>query len=408
MNVLAISATFPSVADPSRGVFVKERLKALAQIPGVNLRVLSPTPWFPPLKQFGKWYRWSQYPKHEVFEGLSVDNPRYFLPPKVGGYFHPQLMGASVRHVVDKIHQEFAFDVLDAHYVYPAGVFAAMLGKRYHVPVVMTGRGEDMERFPDLPLVGKKIRWALRHSHQNIAVSSQIADAMKANGAAQERTHVIPNGIDTEKFYPLPQETCRQRLSLPVDRQIILSVGDRLELKGFHLLTEAMPQVLRRFPNVLYVVVGGPGRFGCDYTREIQARINRWGLGDHVLLAGAKPHEELIDWYNAADLFAMMSSREGSPNTLLEALACGTPAIGTAVGGIRDELKNPLLGELMPERTSAAAHRTITHALGKQWDREYIRDTMKQRSWAATANRVHQVLQAAVDEYSIPREVTSV
>src|SRR5690606_18692798 len=112
MNVLAISATFPSSTDPSRGVFVKERLKALAQLDGVRVRVLAPTPWFPPLKRFSKWYRWSQFPHQEVFEGLHVYRPRYILPPKVGGYLHPQLMHAAIASAVDQIHQEFPFDIL--------------------------------------------------------------------------------------------------------------------------------------------------------------------------------------------------------------------------------------------------------------------------------------------------------
>jgi len=407
MNVLAISATFPSVADPSRGVFVKERLKALAQIPGVNVRVLSPTPWFPPIKYFSKWYRWSQYPKHEVFEGLTVDNPRYLLPPKIGGYFHPQLMRAAIISAVDKIRQEFPFDVLDAHYVYPAGVLAVMLGERYHVPVVMTGRGEDMERFPALPLVGEKIRWSLRCAQQCVGVSRQIADSMIANGAEGQRVHVIPNGIDTSKFHPKPQEMCRQQLGLPLDRRIILSVGDLLELKGFHLLVETMPSVLRKIPDALYVVVGGPGRFGRDYTRVIQSRIDHLGLGERILLAGARPHEELIDWYNSANVFAMMSSREGSPNALLEALACGTPAVGTDVGGIRDELEDPLFGELIPERTIDAASQAMTRTLGKQWDRESIHGRMIKRNWTATAQRISEVLQTAVDEYSRGRDCTS-
>ncbi|MCP4885886.1 MAG: glycosyltransferase family 4 protein, partial [Planctomycetaceae bacterium] len=368
MKVLAISATFPSVADPSRGVFVKERLRALAAIEGIDLRVLSPTPWFPPIKQFDKWYRWSQYPQQETFDGLLVDNPRYILPPKLGGYFHPQLMHRAIVKKVDRIRDEFPFDLIDAHYVYPAGSLAAMLGQRYGVPFVTTGRGEDMERFPDLPLVGNKIRWTLRHAAQCIGVSRQIADAMVQNGAQRTRTHVIPNGIDTSKFHPKLQEECRQLLDLPTDRKIILSVGDRLELKGFHLMAEAMPAVLKQNPDALYIIVGGPGRFGRDHTPQIQSLIDEHQLHDSVRIAGPQPHDRLIDWYNAADLYATLSSREGSPNVLLEALACGTPAIGTAVGGIQDELQNKDLGLLIPERSAEAIGKVANQALQRDWN----------------------------------------
>ena len=134
LKILSISATFPSSADPTRGVFVKERLRALASISGVQLRVVSPTPWFPPIKMFKKWYRWSQYPQREQVSGLTVDNPRYLLPPKIGGYFHPQLIDFAATKRVDRIHQEFPFDLIDAHWVYPAGAWAVKLGQRYGGP----------------------------------------------------------------------------------------------------------------------------------------------------------------------------------------------------------------------------------------------------------------------------------
>lgn len=400
MKILAISATFPSVADPSRGVFVKERLAALARLPDVQLRVLSPTPWFPPVRRFEKWYRWSQYPMQETFEGLLVDNPRYLLPPKVGGYVHPQLMRLAIVRKVDRLREEFRFDVLDAHYIYPAGSLAVMLGKRYGVPVVMTGRGEDMERFPALPLIGKTIRWTLGQAQQSVAVSQQIAAAMRTHGADPRRVHVIPNGIDTEKFHLKSQAACRRHLKLSADRRIILSVGDRLELKGFHLLVEALPAVLRQVPDALYVIVGGKGRFGRDYTAAIQDRIESLGLEQYVRLVGPRPHGELVDWYNAADVYAMMSSREGSPNVLLEALASGTPAVGTAVGGIRDELSRPERGLLLEHRTPQAAAEALVQALQHPWDRPQIRASMLDRSWDATARHVHQVLQRALDHHS--------
>lgn len=390
LRILVLSTPFPSVADPYRGVFVKERVKAIAAL-GHEVRVISAIPWFPPIKKFSKWYRWSQYPREETFEGLKVYHPRYVLPPKVGGYFHPQLMYPAVKRIADQLRTEFHFDLIDSHFVYPNGVVATMLGQKYDVPVMLTGRGEDILRFPAMPFKGNTIRKALGKASHCIALSREIANAMQNNNADPEKITVIPNGVDTDIFHALPQDECRKELNLPVDAKIILSVGDRLELKGFHLLVEAMPEILKHHPEAYLVIVGGPGRYGRDYTPEIEQQIKKHDLQNHVLLAGPRPHDELPSWYNAADIFALLSSREGSPNVLLEALACGTPAVATPVGGIRDELEDSELGMLLTERSPHEAARVLRNAFEENWNRPRITEKMKQRSWPAIARNINRL-----------------
>lgn len=392
MKILSISATFPSVADPSRGGFVKERLRALGALDGTDLRVLSPTPWFPPVRAFKKWYRWSQYPHQEEVAGIPTTRPRYFLPPKIGGFFHPQLMDVAIAPKVDQLYAEFKFDVIDAHWVYPAGAWAIKLGNRYGVPVVMTGRGEDIAKFPELPFVGKKIRWALPQAAGCIGVSTEISSKMIDCGARPDRVCTIPNGIDSQQFFPKERDQCRAACDLPHDVPVVLSVGDRLEIKGFHLVAQAMAEVRKRFPTAIYVIVGGPGRFGRDHTESIDAVIREYDLVGAVRMVGAKPHHELIDWYNSADLYVAMSSREGSPNVVLESLACGTPAIGTNIGGIADELSQGNVGRVVEQRTATAAANAIIAELERPRDRNAVANAMASRSWHATASQVRQFI----------------
>ena len=349
---------------------------------------------------FKKWYRWSQYPCQEKIAGLTVDNPRYALPPKIGGYFHSQLIDFTAARRIDNIRKEFPFDLIDAHWAYPAGVWAVKLGQRYDVPVVITGRGEDMARFPQLPIVGDKIRWALKKSSGCIGVSQEISSLMIKNGANARQTRTIANGIDIGKFHPKNAESSRQACGLPADRQIILSVGDRLELKGFHLIVQAMATVRKTFPRAMYVILGGRGRHGRDYTRKINEYVNKFNLHDHVRMVGPKPHDELIDWYNAADLYAMMSSREGSPNVLLEALACGTPAIGTAVGGICDELSSERVGRLVPKRSADAAATAIIQELKQPKCRSDVAAVMQSRTWHDTASCIGKFFQDVISDES--------
>jgi len=388
IKILVVSGAYPSCIDPSRGIFVHQRVRALAELPRVDVHVIAPTPWAPPVYAVAKWRDFSKMPRSEVFGGLTVDRPRYPLPPKVGGYFHPQLMAPTLLKSARRLRKKFQFDLIDAHFVYAAGAAATKVAKTLGIPICLTGRGEDMLRFPSMPFKGKRIRWALQNADAFVGVSRQIAEAMRTHGANPTRVATIPNGVDVDQFLSKPTEECRKLLGLPTDRQILLTVGDLLELKGFHVIIEALPEILKTHPNAMYVCVGGAGRYGRDYTSEIQSKIDRLGLGDRVLLAGPQNHNELVDWYNAADLYVLASSREGSPNALLEALACGLPAVATRVGGAPDELEPTGFGIVMAERTPEAAAKSICEALTKPWDRKGIRRAMENRSWISTAKAV--------------------
>jgi len=402
-KILVISSTFPSAVMPTYGVFVKERLKAVAKLPGYELRVISPVPYFPPIRQFKKWYKWSQFPREEIVDGLKVYRPRYFLPPKIGGYFHPRLMYPAAKRAVEKIRAEFDFDLIDAHFFYPSGCVAAKLGEHYQRPVVITGRGEDILRFPELPVIGGRIRTSLRQTTQLIAVSEEIGKKMVSLGADPGKVTVIPNGVDCQKFQPIPMRDARRELNLPIDRPIVISVGYRLELKGFHILVNAIPKIRERFPDVLVVIVGGQASWAADYLPMIEERVRHHNIGEHVIIVGDRPQDELANWYSAADVFALLTSREGSPNVLMEALACGLPAVATPVGGIPEILGDSRLGILLPQRSVAVAAEGIVAALDCNWDRRSIRGVMEGRSWGSTALDVDRVFRRTLDEFPSER-----
>uniref|UniRef100_UPI0030EB2EFE glycosyltransferase n=1 Tax=Symmachiella dynata TaxID=2527995 RepID=UPI0030EB2EFE len=108
-----------------------------------------------------------------------------------------------------------------------------------------------------------------------------------------------------------------------------------------------------------------------------------------------RPHEELPTWYSAADLYAILSAREGSPNVLMEALACGVPAIGTPVGGIPEILNDDRLGSVLPERSVTAAADGLTAAFAREWDRKEIRKILETHDWSSTALQVADVFDQA-------------
>ena len=397
--IVLAGGSFPSKNQPVHGVFVKERVRFVAAA-GVNVRVVSPVPYFPPIKWFKRWYPWSQVPKHDFVDGLEVFRPRYLLLPKISTNWHSQLVFAAANRVLRRLQPQFDFDLIDAHFAFPNGVAGVQLGKRFNKPVVITGRGEDIARFPDMPVIGPQIRKAICEATRLIAVSREIAGRMESFGADPKKITVIPNGVDTEKFCPIAQLDARQKLNLPLDRRIILAVGYRLELKGFHILVDALPKIRETFPDAMVVIVGGEARWAADFLPTIQERINLHRLQDHVIVAGDQPQNELRFWYSAADVLSILSSREGSPNVLMESLACGLPAVATAVGGIPDLLaQSPIIGRLLPERSAAASAVGLVQSLASPPDRAAIRNFAEQQSWLTTAQDVCAVFEQAIEEH---------
>src|SRR5262245_3133849 len=110
MKVLVFTSLFPNNIQPNLGVFVKERMAAVARIEGCEVRVIAPVPYQPPIR-IGKRWEYSQIAHQEVIEGMQVYHPRYFLIPKISMPFHGLFMFLSVLSFVKKIQRQFDFDL---------------------------------------------------------------------------------------------------------------------------------------------------------------------------------------------------------------------------------------------------------------------------------------------------------
>jgi len=180
---------------------------------------------------------------------------------------------------------------------------------------------------------------------------------------------------------------------LPGDRAIVLSVGSLNPVKGFDLLIRAFKILLEtsatRKP---YLVVIGDGPLRKDLARMI-AELS---LQSHARLVAAVPHSELYRWYSAADVFCLASDREGYPNVLLEALACGTPVVATAVGGVPEIVTSDALGFLVERQEQCMADK-LHQALTKTWDSKQIMSSAKNYSWQVAAEKVTGVFESVLN-----------
>jgi glycosyltransferase involved in cell wall biosynthesis len=391
MKILVFTSLFPNNIAPNHGIFVKERMSAVARLDGCEVRVVAPVPYHPPIR-VGKRWKYSQVRKEEVIEGIQIYHPRYLLIPKLSMPFHGFMMFFSALYLIKKLKAQFDFDIIDAHYVYPDGLAAALLGCIFRKPVVVTARGSDINVFSTLPFIRRLILYTLRNVDGVIAVSEALKTRIVRLGIPEKNIAVVPNGVDTTKFYPSGKTVAREYLRLPNNKKLLLSVGSLVSVKGFDLLIKSIRILVDEFrlTNVLLLIVGD-GTLRKALLRTIAA----YSLEAHVRLVGAVPHQQLRLWYCAADLFCLASESEGWPNVVVESLACGTPVVATEVGGIPEIINGEALGCLMSPGERQIAEK-IRDALGRTWSSHEIVTHMEQCTWENTAKSVIRNLEHAV------------
>lgn len=397
MRVLVLSSVFPNARQPTLGVFVKERMRRVARY--CDLVVVAPIPWFP-LNGLVRGPRWTEVPLVERQEGLLVYHPRFFSVPRYLKWLDGLLYFSSLLPFLVRLRREFPFDLIDAHFIYPDGMAAALLGRVFGCPVVITLRGKIV-RLSTYPFHRPQLRFALSVATRILSVSKSLKHIAVGLGIPADRIRVVPNGVDAERFFPMDRREARQVLGLPLDRTILLSVGGIKEGKGHHRIVGLLPRLLRHRSDLLYVIVGGehPG----DTFRPVLDRLIRnHGLQEHVLIAGERLHEEIPIWLAASDLFCLATRSEGWANVLLEALACGRPVVTTDVGGNPEIITSNDLGILVPPGDDEALAQGILGALDRQWNTEAMVAHARAYSWETAAFNVLEEFRQLVPE-QIPK-----
>lgn len=386
MRILTFTSLFPNQAEPQLGIFIFQRILHLSRRPNNLVQVIAPLPYFP------RWFKWSdrhaqaQVSKQEQNQSLTIYHPRYFLLPKVSMPFHAFLMFAGSVIKAKKLHKKEAFDCIDAHFIYPDGTAAVMLGKVLGLPVVVSARGTDINFYPKLRLIRPLIEWTLKKAAGVIAVSASLKEVMVELGAPSSKVQVIGNGIDPNRFKPVEPKEARKQLKMPEAVPVVVSVGSLIPRKGFQYLIPAFAEIAPKFPSArLYVI--GEGSF----RSELNELANTLKIQDRVFLVGNQPNEQLYLWFGAATVSCLVSSREGWPNVLQESLACGTPAIATNLWGAPEVITSPELG-LLVEQNSHAIALALETALTKPWDRRAIAAHAHQRTWDVVAGEVEEYL----------------
>jgi len=296
----------------------------------------------------------------ELGEGARVIHlpagPQAPMPREVVHRHLPQFVAGVEAH---RRAEGLEYDLIHAHY-WLSGVAGLALRESWGVPFVQMfhtlGRLKNSvartaaEVEPEIRLVEEQrvVRLADRIVAANVVERAHLAWYY---GASTDRIAVIPCGVDTELFRPLPRGEAKALLALPPD-PLLLYVGRLQPIKGLETLLEAMT-ALDGAARLL--IVGGdqdePENGHADYLRE---RVSLLGLGERVSFLGAQPQERLRLFYAAAEATVMPSYYESFGMVALEAMACGSPVIASRVGGLTTTVRDGATGFLVPEGDAAA------------------------------------------------------
>lgn len=372
LRILTFTTLYPNAERPQYSIFVENRLRQLVSAGAVQARVLAPVPYFPfRSRRFGCYAAFARVPERETRFGIEIDHPRYLAIPKVGMSVAPYLLYASARRALGRLLRSGQrFDLIDAHYFYPDGVAAVMLGRATKLPVTVTARGTDVNLLPDFMLPRQLIRRAACAADGVITVSSALARRLMELGIDRSQITVLRNGVDPAIFRPTVPYRHEEG---PPPRPLAVSVGNLVPLKGHDLAISALAKV----PGLtLWIVGAGPERGRLENLARAHAVSGR------VRFLGVVPHDRMPEVYSAADLLLLASEREGWPNVLLEAMACGARVVTTKVSDVTEVVNVPAAGICIGARDAdclaqairqllavpVAREETRAHALGFSWD----------------------------------------
>lgn len=305
MKVLIVSNMYPSEKEPVYGNFVKEQVEELRGL-GIDC-VLSVST----IKKGGK--------LRKIWKYLLL-------------WFD----------MIKKVIKEKP-DIIHIHYVFPTALILILLNIFIKKKIILTEHGSNLFRYKGIK--AKLIKKIIDISKEMIVVSQYLKEKAIENYQIEEKKlHVIPCGVNTEKFYPIDKIESKRKLKLDVEKRIILFIGRLDEEKGIYTYLEIIKKIENenKEGSNQYIVIGdGPEKE--KFAKEIKK------LKSEIKMIGNINKNEVPIWFNASDVFIFPTKKEAFGLVALESLSCGTPVIANDIGGVSESVENEINGYLIED-----------------------------------------------------------
>jgi glycosyltransferase involved in cell wall biosynthesis len=361
-----LTSSYPRFEGDGVGTFVEPIAHGVAAL-GHEVHIVAP--WHPlldrPDREGGVRFHFFRYaPFKRLHRFGYATSLRADVALRPAAYLvTPFAVGAWWR-AVRKVVRAIGTPILHAHWVVPGGLIAAL--SRGRAPLVISLHGSDVFLAEANPLARAAARFTFAQAGWVTACSDDLRRRSIDLGANADTTEIVPYGVDTNRFKPDPLARRALGRSIAANQPdpIVLAVGRLVRKKGFEFLLEAMARLSDRWPQ-LSLALAGSG----DLDEELRHRAGELGIARRVTFLGAVPQQQIPTWLAAATIVVVPSVRDeagnvdGLPNTLLEALASGTPVVTTAAGGIGSVVVDGHTGSVVPERDPEALAQAIEHLL---------------------------------------------
>ena len=337
----------------------------------------------------------------EIADGVTV---RHLEAGPYDGITKDELPSQICALMSSFMHQEARlpahyYDVIHSHY-WISGQLGWLISERLGIPLVHTMH--TMAKVKNLSLAeGEKPEPQTRAigEEQVVAASAALiantaaesASLVSLYDACPDNVYVVPPGVDLST-YKLNggKKASRKKLKIADDALMLAFVGRIQPHKGPEVLIRAVAEMLKHTPvlrsKLKTIIMGGASGNGSQEPERLRSIAHFLGVSDVIEFMPPVPHEELSDWYRASDLVCVPSYSESFGLVALEAQACGTPVVATAIGGLRTAVADGISGSLVdghdprawsavisrllmePERRLLLSMGAVEHASHFGWD----------------------------------------